>query len=201
MLSPRPFPETRPSLLGTLRGTGPGRSAWREFFHCYGPPVFRVAQCQGLDAHDAEDIVQQVMLAVSGHIGGFDYDRDCGRFRHWIKTITKNKIRDLHRRRSSGPQVIPDATLDDRADGQPSLDETWEREWKLQEILHCLDKVATDFAPRRVEAFRLYVIEGVSAAETARRLDMTKGHVYVTRAEILGRIRERLGGLAEDTGQ
>ena len=200
MLNPRPFPETRPSMLDTMRDEGPGHSAWREFYQYYGPAVFRVAKCQGLDAHDAEDVVQQVMLTVSGHIGKFNYDRDCGRFRHWIKTVTRNKIRDLHRRRSAGVHTVPDAMPDDRADDQPSLDETWEQEWKLQEILHCLEQLTVDFAPKRVEAFRLYVIEGVSAAETASRLNMTTGHVYVTRSEILRRIRERIGGLAEGAG-
>ncbi len=192
MLQPREFPETRPSLLRSLRGDAPGESPWREFFERYAPAVFRVARMKGLDAHDAEDVVQQVMLAIAGHIGGFDYDRDCGRFRHWVRTIANNKIRDRYRRLAA---ALPQAALDpayECVDQQPTLDELWEREWKVQEILHCLDQVAVEFTPKRVEAFRLYVIEGLSAEETARHLDMTRGHVYVTRTEILGRIRERI---------
>jgi RNA polymerase sigma-70 factor (ECF subfamily) len=192
MLEPRDFPDTRPSLLDTLRAGATGQSGWREFFQQYGPAVFRVARRRGLDEHDAEDLVQQVMLAIAGHIDDFEYDRDCGRFRQWVKTIANNKIRDLFRRRAAGPHVEPVADLDTRADEGPDLDELWEQEWRVQEILHCLDIVSTDFAPRRVEAFRLYVLEGLSAQETAQRLGMTRGHVYVTRAEVMARIRERI---------
>ena len=54
MLQSRDFPETQPSLLRSLREGGPKQSAWREFFECYAPAVFRVARHQGLDRHDAE---------------------------------------------------------------------------------------------------------------------------------------------------
>ncbi len=193
MLGSRDFPETQPSLLCSLREDGRAQSAWREFFECYGPAVFRVARHQGLDAHDAEDVVQQVMLSIAAHIGGFRYDRDCGRFRNWVKTIANNKIRDRHRRQSRAvPQVSLNYTAYACVDDSPTLAELWEREWRVQEILHCLDEVVDEFAPQRVQAFRLYMLEGCSAEETARRMGMSLGHVYVTRTEILARIRRRL---------
>ena len=192
MLQSRPFPETRPSLLCSLRDGRMQQSAWREFFERYAPAVFRVARLGGLDSHDAEDIVQQVMLSISTHIGEFDYQRDCGRFRRWVKTIANNKIRDRFRRRQTDLIQVAGDGCPERADAGPSLDAVWDQEWKVQEILYCLDEVAVEFAPKRVLAFRLYVLEGLSADETATELGMTRGHVYVTRCEILSRIRDRL---------
>ena len=197
MLQSKDFPDTQPSLLRELREGGsegrPAQSAWREFFECYAPAVFRVARRRGLDRHDAEDIVQQVMLSIAGHIGKFTYDRDCGRFRQWVKTISNNKIRDRHRRQThTVPQVPLSNSASECVDEHPSMSELWEQEWRVQEILHCLDQVVDEFAPNRVQAFRLYVLEGVSAEETAQRMGMSRGHVYVTRSEILSRIRLRL---------
>ena len=201
MLQPSQFPETRPSLLCSLRDGEPAQSAWREFFERYAPAVYRVARRQGLDAHDADDIVQQVMLNISAHIGEFDYDRDRGRFRQWVKTIAANKVRDLFRHRGA---VRREVSLDEAqacSDPGREVEPLWEQEWKVQDMLYCLDQVAADIAPRRFEAFRLYVLEGVSADETAERLGMTRAHVYVTRAQVKKRIRELMLRLERDGAQ
>jgi RNA polymerase sigma factor (sigma-70 family) len=190
MLQPRGFPETRASLLATLGDDARGQSAWREFFERYAPAVYRVARLRGLNEHDADDLVQQVMLAISAHIGDFHYDRDRGRFRHWVRTIAENKIKQQGRRRQ--PVISDAALLENCADAAPTADEQWQREWQVQDMLWCLDEVAADISPRRMEAFRMYALEGVPAAEVAQRLGMTIGHVYVTRHLVLNRIREQM---------
>ncbi len=193
-----PFPETRPSLLLSLRGGQPVQSAWREFFARYGPPIYRVARRRGLDGPDADEIVQQVMIAVSAHIDGFRYDRDRGRFRHWVSRIAGNKIRDLIRRRkATHKEGSFDEGRDSPAVGEMLTDD-WEREWRVQDLLWCVEQVRGDFSPRRFEAFKLYVLDGVSAAETARRLGMSVGHVYVTRTHVVKRIRQSMEKLGED---
>ncbi len=193
MLHSKKFPDTRPSLIAQL-GDGPDtQSAWREFFSRYGPAIYRVARMRGLCDQDADDIVQQVMVAISSHIGDFQYDRDRGRFRHWVRTVTENKIRQNARRRQL--PVAAEADVAVCADEAPSLEETWEREWQLQDILWCLDQAADDIAPRRMEAFRMYAIDGVPAAEVAKRLDMSVGHVYVVRHLVLNMIRKRIDEL------
>ncbi len=194
MLTPRDFPATRASLLAALRD-GPGAPGWREFFEYYAPAVYRVARMRALDKHDADDIVQQVMLSITRHIDGFNYDRDRGQFRQWVRRIAENKINDYRRRRSK----VTAALRDDLPGEQVDVESLWDAQWRLQDILFCLDEVAADFAPRRVEAFRLYVMEDISAAEVAERLGMTVGHVYVTRTQIINRIRERMACLEQDT--
>lgn len=195
MLQPRKFPDTRPSLIATL-GEGPdGQSAWREFFSRYGPAIYRVARLRGLSDEDADDIVQQVMVAISSHIGDFQYDRDRGRFRHWVRTITENKIRQ-NARRGKLP-VASEADVSVCPDDGPSLEELWDREWQLQDILWCLDQASDDISPRRMEAFRLYAIDGLPASEVAKRLDMSVGHVYVVRHLVLNMIRKRIKKLDE----
>ena len=189
MLSSRPFPETRPSLLCSLRDGQPQPSAWREFFERYAPAVFRVARRQGLDTHEADDIVQETMLAVAKHIAAFDYRRDRGKFRQWVTTIAANKGRDLLRRQSAACERLGVPQAQDPADGRPTLGELWEQEWQAQDMLWCLDRVGEEIAPQRMAAFELYVLQGVSAEETGKRLGMTRAHVYVTRSQVVRRIR------------
>jgi RNA polymerase sigma factor (sigma-70 family) len=194
MLHPRDFPDTRPSLLATLRD-GPGQSAWREFFERYAPAVFRVARLRGLDEADADDVVQQAMLAIARHIGTFHYDRDRGRFRQWVRRIAESKIANL-RRGAPPPRDAP--ALDTLPDESPTLDELWQQEWRIQDLLWCLDQIAVDISPRRMRAFRMYALEGCSAQETAAALDMTVGYVYVTRNQVLNRVRDRLEELERE---
>ena len=195
MLRPRDFPETRASLLTSLRD-GRKLPAWREFFERYAPPVYRIALLRGLDKDDADDIVQQVMMSVARHIENFDLDKDRGRFRGWIRKITENKIKDYRRR--SAPQADP--LSGDCTDQGPSLEESWEREWRMQDIHRCLEEIAVKLSPRRIEAFRLYVLEGLSASEVSKRVGMTVAYVYVTRTQIIDRIRERMRKLYPDEG-
>ena len=61
----------------------------------------------------------------------------------------------------------------------------------------CLDRVTADFSPRRLEAFRLYVFEGISAGEIAGKLEMTVGHVYVIRAQVINKVRRLMHTLGE----
>ena len=167
MLQPGHFPDTRPSLLSALRGDHPAESAWRTFFLQYAPAVFRVCRRRGLDMDDADEIAQQVMVGVSSHISDFDYDRDRGRFRHWVRTMTINKIRDLFRRRKA---TRVEGSIDECRDAPytgPDVADLWEQEWQVQDLLWCVEQARADFAPRRFEAFRRYVLEGVSAAEAA----------------------------------
>ncbi len=52
-------PETRASLIVRLRDAA-DVAAWDEFVATYGPLVYRLALRQGLQAADADDVVQQV---------------------------------------------------------------------------------------------------------------------------------------------
>ena len=194
MLQPGEFPETRASLLDRLQEDG-NVTGWRDFYRRYAPAVFRVARMRGTSEHDAEDIVQQVMLETSKHISNFEYRAGRSKFRSWVRTITENKIVDLVRRRR--PVVYDQEAIDACVEETESIDDIWEREWKLQDVLWCIEQAALDISPRRMQAFRMYSLEGMPAAQVAETLGMTPGHVYVTRCQVLNLVRERLAALEE----
>jgi RNA polymerase sigma-70 factor, ECF subfamily len=183
------FPETRVSLLDTLSNGPLGQAAWREFFERYTPAIYRVSRMRGLTHEDADDIVQQTMISISSHIGDFEYNRDRGKFRNWVQTIAENKIKALWRKRSM-PNAKSDA-IRNKPDEGPSIDDLWTQEWRIQDLLWCLDQVAKDVSPRKMEAFNKYALNGMPAKQVAEEMNMTTGNVYVTRHVILNRIREK----------
>jgi RNA polymerase sigma-70 factor (ECF subfamily) len=192
MIQPRHFPETRLSLLSRLRHESDAGHAhgWREFFERYAPAVYRVALHRGLSPSDADDIVQQTMLAVSAHIGDFRYERDRGKFRQWVTAVAGNKIVDLRRSRLTREGSCKHVSID-ACGGEVEDDRAlWQREWEMQDLCFFLDRIRDEISPRRYEAFDMYVLQGVSAKETARAMGMTPNHVYVTRTLVIQRIRK-----------
>jgi len=196
MLRPQEFPVTRASLIASIRD-GVGASTWQDFFRHYAPAVFRVALQRGMRRDEADDIVQQVMITVVRRIGAFDYDRDRGQFRSWVRTIADNKILEHRRKFARDARTALAAAAEQPVETD---DETWQREWRSQDLMHCMEELMADVPLRHLEAFRMYVVERRPVEEVARRMDLSVGNVYVIRTRIIKRLRQRmceLGGAGE----
>lgn len=72
--------------------------AWAQVITVFSPIVYRWCRQSGLTAHDASDVVQEVFSSVARGIGRFERVKETGSFRSWLATITRNRIRDHHRR-------------------------------------------------------------------------------------------------------
>ena len=86
---------TSPTLVGRVQAND--EAAWQRLVDLYGPLIFSWGRRGGLANEDAADVLQEVLAAVARAIDGFDPAAP-GRFRGWLWTITRNKIRDHHRR-------------------------------------------------------------------------------------------------------
>ncbi len=73
-------PETRHSLLIRVRDPS-DHDAWTEFAATYRPVICRFAMFRGLQEADAEDLAQQVLLAVSDAINRWAPDPRRAKFR------------------------------------------------------------------------------------------------------------------------
>ncbi|MFV1964665.1 MAG: SUMF1/EgtB/PvdO family nonheme iron enzyme, partial [Pirellulaceae bacterium] len=76
--------------------------AWQRFVKMYAPLIFHWGKNQGLSAADATDLVQEVMAILVTKLPEFQYD-PTQRFRGWLRTVTVNAARNLHRRESTRP--------------------------------------------------------------------------------------------------
>src|SRR5579862_9536715 len=92
------IPDTRQTLLVRLRDHA-DHGAWSEFVHLYEPAVYRLGRHFGLQDADAQDLVQDVLVAVARSVDEFDTDRQQGRFRNWLFSVAKNAACNQVRRR------------------------------------------------------------------------------------------------------
>ena len=92
-MNPHPS-ATRASLILRL-GDHEDVAAWEEFTKIYLPVIQRVATKQGLQNADAENLVQEVFLAVAHSVEDWVQREDRGRFRPWLIRIARNAAVDM----------------------------------------------------------------------------------------------------------
>jgi RNA polymerase sigma-70 factor (ECF subfamily) len=105
--------ETSLSLLNRLRGA-PEPESWSRLVGLYAPLIRAWLRKYDVQESDAEDLVQEVLLAVSKDLGQFEHGGQPGAFRGWLKAILVNRLRKFWRARDRRPQARGDSDIDAR---------------------------------------------------------------------------------------
>lgn len=166
----------------------------------YLPLVYGFLRRRGLQDSDAADVSQEVMSRVSRSIPGFAYDRDRGRFRDWLWTITRNEIRRYWEVRGRRPEGVS-ATSGDSAIGQLMSDgesAEWNEEFHRHVLRTALDHIQSSFECRTWQAFSMVWIDQLPAMDVAARMSEPVDFVYVAKSRVLKRLKEEVVRLAED---
>lgn len=183
--------DTRMSLLDRLQD-GADPLVWDDFFRRYWPFLFSVARQRGCTEHTAEEIVQDVMLAIFEKKAVFCHDSSRGRFRDWLGGVVRNKVlmrrrspADRCRARGGGDDGLPEP---ESSEDQP--DAHWEAAFDQAMLAFLLDRVRAEVHPRTYQAFEAFALGGCSGAEAARLTGLTPNAVYQARKNVLKRLRE-----------
>lgn len=152
----------------------------------------RRAAESGLPAGEAEDIVQETLIAIHLKRGTWDPERPLG---PWIAAIVRNKMIDALRRRGRRAAVpIEDVieTLEAPAAGETLA----ERD---------LERLLAGLKQQQVAVVRSISLGGLSVRETAQKLSMSETAVRVTLHRALKKLaslyRASDGSDGEDAGQ
>src|SRR6266568_9642544 len=129
---------TRQSLLSRLKNSE-DQAGWQDFFDTYWKLIYSVAVKSGLTVAEAQDAVQETVIAVANNIKEFQYDPKKCSFKSWLMLITRQRIIWQLRKRTpsvahchiSGDDTSRTATVDEIPD-EASLDlnAVWEEEWQ-----------------------------------------------------------------------
>lgn len=186
-------PDTRESLVVRLKDQADD-IAWREFLEIYRPLMFRVAKNHGLQDADAEDVVQQALIAIMGAIGRWQKTDRVGGFRAWLVTITKNLLINFIARRKLRPVGGTSFAL--LLEQQPAVDELSrsfvEDEYRAELFRWAAEQVRSEFRPVSWEAFWRTAVCGERIADVAKALKLSVGSVYAARSRVVARIKRRV---------
>jgi RNA polymerase sigma factor (sigma-70 family) len=197
------FPDTRASLIVRI-ADAQNAAAWEEFTRLYQPVVYRIARLRGFQDADAEELVQEVMLAVARAVEDWVPDPALGRFRDWLQRIARNlMINFLTRRKHQvwGTGAEPTQPfLEVECEKSSAISQLFDLEYR-RETFHCAaERVRTAVTDRTWQAFWLSTIEDLPAGEVAGQLGMSIGSVYIARSRVMARLRDEVKKL-EDPGK
>jgi RNA polymerase sigma factor (sigma-70 family) len=126
-------------LLSRLRDLEDSDS-WRTFFEMYWQLLYNVARKSGLANDQAEDVVQETVIAVARKMPEFRYDPAKGSFKRWLLLICRRRIQDYFRRLYSSARPLQQASeeLISATENVPAstlppdaeIDGIWEQEWR-----------------------------------------------------------------------
>lgn len=190
---------THVTLLGRLT-RGSDRGAWVEFHQRYAELIRNFARRRGLQPADCDDVVQDVLVALTKALPGFQYDEQLGKFRSYLKTITVRVIsRRFCQNRGEVHLEELDAVARD-AEADVEVESAWEHEWRQYHLRRAMATINAEFNQADCEAFQRYAVEGGDARDTAETLGLSVDQVYQAKSRILKRLGELLALQVRDEG-
>ncbi|MCM8532427.1 MAG: RNA polymerase sigma factor [Lentisphaeraceae bacterium] len=166
---------TRETLLMRIRSRQDDFS-WEEFTSAYERYIYLVIRGINVGHHDAEDLVQSVMLAIWQKIPAFEYHPSRSKFRTWLCRITRNKVVDYIRSATSESRKVDGVETDNVS--LPEVEQIAEREWKAHITDVAWENIQSEFNESTLKCFEL-MQEGGVAKEVAKELSVSESSVYV----------------------
>ncbi len=189
---------TRTTLLERLKDWR-NDSSWQEFFNIYSKLIRGVALQKGLNEAEAQDVVQETMLAAAKHIPNFKYDRKVGSFKQWLLNMSRWRICDQFRRRSNFQVWLPhDMSVDTKHlalavdESTVGFDELWEVEWQKSVLDTAIKKVKTSLDSQKYQIFDFLINKEWPPEKVAARFNISISQVYLAKHRITLLIRSEV---------
>ncbi len=173
--------------------------AWREFACLYAPAVYALAQRRGLQAVDAEDFVQELLLAVAQAASRWKPDDQRARFRTWLYRVATNLLADHFREQSRRRvQAATPAINVEQIEQPDNLIEDFEQEYRRAMFHRAAALVQQRVNEVTWRAFELTAIHAAPAAAVSAQLGISVGNVYVARSRTMQLIRQEIEALQSE---
>jgi RNA polymerase sigma-70 factor (ECF subfamily) len=188
---------TRATLLQRLKNWQ-DQSSWQEFFDTYWRLIYGFAVKNGMTREEAEDVVQDTLIAVAKHMPTFQYDPSIGSFKTWLLNLTRWRISDHLRRRKSntvplpanGPDTeVPRMAVDIQ---EPDLEKVWDIEWKQNLVNAAIANVRRRLDPFQYQLYDFFLNKNLEPEVVAKTFDVPVSKVYMAKHRITEAIRQEI---------
>ena len=203
------FIPTRTSLLSRLKNWD-DQESWKEFFDTYWKMLYSVARRSGLSEAEAEDVVQEAIVAVAKKMPNFRYDPKLGSFKSWLMLIIRRRIIDYLRKRGrhqraheSGSDLPPRRLIraSDSATGTGTMERIpdpdgdqinrlYEEEWQHHIFEAAVARVKQLVDYEEFQVFDCYALKGWAPEQVSKTLNVTMSFVYNAKYRLTKLIKE-----------
>ncbi|HXJ61663.1 MAG TPA: sigma-70 family RNA polymerase sigma factor [Candidatus Dormibacteraeota bacterium] len=168
------------------------QASWQAFFDTYWRLIYDVARKAGLSDSEAQDVVQETMLAVARQMPNFQYDAGRGSFKAWLLTTTRWRIIDRLRQRLSSAQLgasdseAPSTELVHSVPDPATVlpDQRWDDDWRRNLLEVALARLRARIDPHKYQLFDFYVNKAWPATKVAQRFGVPVRQVYLAKHRI-----------------
>jgi RNA polymerase sigma factor (sigma-70 family) len=190
---------TRTSLLRRMKQWD-DQETWRDFFNTYWKLIYGASVKAGLNDAEAQDVVQDTVIAVAKKIEDFKYDPALDSFKGWLLYLTRKRIALHYRKRErdrGGPardsEVMAVAELERIPDpGGVDLEAIWNDEWETSLADAALARVKEQVNPRQFQMFNFYVLKQWPVKEVAKTLGVSIAQVYLAKHRISALVQKEV---------
>ena len=187
-------PQTKITLINTIR-SHPESARWTEFFQLYEQPM-RAYLTAYYPTLDADDIIQETMIALMKALPNYSYDPDRnGHFRNYLTGILRHKaVSEIRRRKAEADRISRLA-----AEGEERTGDDVDRGALRTDIFETAvaQLMADDqLAARTREIFRHVVLLHEKPEQVAADFGVTRNNVDQIKKRMIDRLREMVQSMS-----
>jgi RNA polymerase sigma-70 factor (ECF subfamily) len=190
---------TRTSLLHRLK-QWEDQESWRDFFNTYWKLIYGAAVKAGLNDAEAQDVVQDTVIAVAKKIDDFTYDPALDSFKGWLLYLTRKRIALHYRKRErdrGGPARDSEVMSLDALERIPDpagvdLEAIWNEEWETSLADAALARVKEQVNPKQFQMFNFYVLKQWPVKDVAKTLGVSATQVYLAKHRISNLVQKEV---------
>lgn len=170
---------------------------WHRLHAIYAPLLQQWLVRYGVSTCDLDDLTQDVFQTVFREIPRFRHNGHTGAFRRWLRIMIVNRLKWFWRSRRLRAPRDTEALLASMEDPNSDPNQMWELEHDVHVAKRLLELVESHFTVTSWEAFRLQVLQGHRASETASMLGITVNAALIAKSRVLKTLREEARGMIE----
>ena len=168
-------------------------NSWRRFVETYRPVILFWVLKKIRNRDIANDLTQNVLVAVHENMSKFDRQEGAAKFRAWLKTITHNKVTDYFRKQKEVGVGGTDAHL---ALGQVEQEIIGDTEEKTTELILLVQTVVSTMKTRYREpqwlSFWRTTVDGLDAKQVSEELGISHALVRKNKQRVMEALQKEL---------
>ena len=184
---------TRQTLLQRVR-LNQDQASWNEFARYYKKYIYLICRRMSLTHHDAEEVVQTVLVKLLEKIP--QKNEKFERFRAWLCTVTGNCVRDFIRKKNTRDKYESKAS-DFTEMTTPEIEVIAEQEWQRFVVKQAIENITPNFSKELIHIFNR-LQRGLTLNQVAQESQLPVNTISVYKGRVLKAVYREVRRLDEE---